>query len=413
MKLIVFICLIGIALGGNAQIVSDTSSVEMRFRIFYPVNQTTIHENYMDNANSLYRIRKYLEKSPKIDRITIYSYASPEGSYYLNKRLAEERGKTAKKYLLSCIPSERHLPDSLIVLDPTAENWADLRNLVYYQYALDDKDEVLAIIDRTDISDERKKTLLKRLNWGKSWLYILKELMPHLRYATWISVWQRIQVDKVTEEPVRLAMEKPVVEDLHFQPIPLPFPEVEVEDTKTILALKSNLLYDALSALNFEVEVPIGDRWSVMVEDVFPWWNNGNKWAIQMWEMGVEGRYWFKRTDARDVLTGWFGGLYGMSAKYDFQWKRDVCYQGEYWSAGLSGGYAFPISTYFNLELSASLGYLSTAYRHYVPAQDYGELIRDPYKQGRKGYFGPTKLKVSLVFPITLTLSKKKGGWLW
>ena len=410
MKLIVFICLIGIALGGNAQVVSDTSSVEMRFRIFYPVNQTTIHENYMDNANSLYRIRKYLEKSPKIDRITIYSYASPEGSYYLNKRLAEERGKTAKKYLLSCIPSERHLPDSLIVLDPTAENWEDLRNLVYYQYALDDKDEVLAILDRTDITDERRKVLLKRLKRGKSWQYILKELMPQLRYATWISVWQRIQVDRVEAEPVCLAVDLPDLSLPYLEPVLLSPPVIEEKSKRTIFALKSNLLYDALTALNLEIEIPIGNRWSVAMEDVFPWWNNGNKWAFQMWEMGVEGRYWFKRTSSRDVLSGSFFGGYVMSAKYDFQWKRKFNYQGEYWSTGFTYGYAKPIGKHFNLELSCSFGYLSTAYRHYIPSPGYEELVKDPYKQGRMGYFGPTKLKVALVFPINRTVSKKKGG---
>ena len=97
-----------------------------------------------------------------------------------------------------------------------------------------------------------------------------------------------------------------------------------------------------------------------------------------------------------------------MSAKYDFQWKRDINYQGEYWSAGLTYGYAMPISKLFNLEFSASFGYLSTAYRHYQPSEGYGELIKDPYKQGRMGYIGPTKLKVSLVMPINLPLKKRE-----
>ena len=80
--------------------IHSDSSVVMRFRIFYPVNETKLHEDYMDNANQLHRILKHLEKSPQIDSITIYSYASPEGPYALNKRLAAERGKTAKEYLL-------------------------------------------------------------------------------------------------------------------------------------------------------------------------------------------------------------------------------------------------------------------------------------------------------------------------
>ena len=80
MKLFIFICLISIALGGNAQTTSD-SSVVMRFRIFYPINKTELHEDYMDNANTLRRFKKYLEKSPQVDSVVIYSYASPEGPY--------------------------------------------------------------------------------------------------------------------------------------------------------------------------------------------------------------------------------------------------------------------------------------------------------------------------------------------
>lgn len=315
-------------------------------------------------------------------------------------KLSRNRAVTMRQIVLQRHPEL----ENLLYVHPDGESWEGLR-----RYVVNDKkmkqpiiDRVLRILD-SDASVEIKKWRLQQL---PIYRYLTQTYYPRLRNSIFCIVY--------FSEP--LLVEKPVVELDFSQELPemepLPSVPVPMAKKKTLFALKTNLLYDALSALNFEVEVPIGKRWSVMVEDVFPWWNNGNKWAIQMWEMGVEGRYWFKRTDARDVLTGWFGGLYGMSAKYDFQWKRDICYQGEYWSAGLSGGYAFPISKYFNLELSASLGYLSSAYRHYVPAQDYSELIRDPYKQGRKGYFGPTKLKVSLVLPISWTLGKKKGGTL-
>ena len=418
MKLFIFICLISIALGGNAQTTSD-SSVVMRFRIFYPVGKTELHEDYMDNANTLHRIHKYLEKSPRIDSITIYSYASPEGPYLLNKRLAAERGKTAKQYLLNHLPADRHLPDSLFIIDPTAENWQGLRDLVLYQYPHADKEELLAILDRKDITDERRKVLLKRLNAGHPWLYILKHLMPQLRYATWISVWQRIKVDQVIEEPIRLAMEMPVVPMPDIEPVPFPMPEVEEEDTKTILALKTNLLYDAVSWLNFSVEVPIGDRFSALYYHQFPWWTWGqakNEYCMRFLSIGAEGRYWFKpmpreKTEnriKRDRLMGHFVGVYGESGKWDFERKRDICYQGEHWSAGLSYGYAMPIGKRLNLELSVSAGYASIAYRGYTPSEDYEILWRDPEKVGRWHYFGPTKAQVSLVLPFIVKV--KKGG---
>ena len=408
--LLMLLCISMPAMAQQTDAVPSDSSVVMRFRIFYPVNESDIHEDYMDNANQLQSIRKHLEKSRKIDSITIYSYASPDGPYRLNKRLATERGKTAREYLLSCMPAGRSLSESMIVLNPTVENWEGLRNLVYYQYGLDDKKEVLDILDRNDITDGRRKVLLKRLNNGKSWQYIIGNLMPQLRYATWISVWEPVQAERAMAEPVRLAVDLPPLSLPQWQPVQVPTPVMEEKETKTVLALKSNLLYDALTALNVEVEVPIGNKWSVAVENVFPWWNHENKWAFQMWEMGVEGRYWFKRTPSREVLSGCFGGLYAMSAIYDFQWRRDLNYQGEYWSAGLTAGYAWPVSKLFNLELSASVGYLSTAYSHYLPSPGYEELVRDPYKQGRMGYFGPTKLKVALVFPINITVGKRKGG---
>ena len=419
MKLFVFICLIGIVLGGNAQTTSDTASVVMRFRIFYPVNKTELHEDYMDNGNTLRRFKKYLEKSPQIDSVVIYSYASPEGPYLVNKRLAEGRGKTAKQYLLERLPPNRLLPDSLFIIDPTAENWQGLRDLVLYQYPHADKDEVLAVLDRKDITDEQRKVLLKRLNAGKPWVYILKHLMPQLRYATWVSVWQRIKVDQVIEEPTRLAMEIPEIPMPHIEPVPFPMPEVEEEDTKTILALKTNLLYDAVSWLNFSVEVPVGDRFSALYYHQFPWWTWGkgnNEYCMRFLSIGAEGRYWFKpmpreKTETRikrDRLMGHFVGVYGESGKWDFEHKRDICYQGEHWSAGLSYGYAMPIGKRLNLELSVSAGYASIAYRGYTPSEDYEILWRDPEKVGRWHYFGPTKAQVSLVLPFIIKY--KKGG---
>ena len=192
---------------------------------------------------------------------------------------------------------------------------------------------------------------------------------------------------------------------------------ITVRPKKMIAAVKTNLLYDAVTALNVEVEVPIGRHFSVMVEDVFPWWETGNKYCFQMWEMGLEGRYWFKGWDpnGREKLRGWFAGVYGMSAKYDFQWDRDVNLQGEYWSAGISGGYAMPIGRKkrVNLEFSLAVGPMHTVFRHYQPTQTYDKLIRDPYNAGidyktGQWYFGPTKAKVSLVVPICVPTKAKK-----
>lgn len=103
----------------NHNVVLNDSSVANISKIYYPVNKVTVYENYMNNPAELENIKLHLEKSSRIDSITIYSYASPEGPYSWNVWLARERGKTAKRYILSHVPKTRNLPPSLIKVDPT------------------------------------------------------------------------------------------------------------------------------------------------------------------------------------------------------------------------------------------------------------------------------------------------------
>lgn len=179
---------------------------------------------------------------------------------------------------------------------------------------------------------------------------------------------------------------------------------------RVFFTVKTNLLYDVLTMLNMDIEIPVGKNFSVLLEDVFPWWHVANIYCLQHWEMGPEVRYWFRGKDSDPMrkLSGWFVGVYGMSSKYDFQYRAKLNYQGEYWSAGLTAGWSMYLTGRNDflkehpllLEFSASAGYLRTDYRHYLPADDYSLLIRDKYNIGSVSYFGPTKLKISVVVPI-------------
>lgn len=425
--LYIFICaifsLISLSLSAKEQVdscKSDTSIVT-RSKIYYPVNKVTIYENYMNNPKELELIKRYLATSPRIDSITIHSYASPEGRYKFNKWLAEERGKTAKRYILSLVPKYRNFSDTIIRISPTAENWAGMREEVEKLYHRADRDEVLAIIDMKGISDPHKKNKLKLLDDGASWRYILKHIMPQLRYATWISVWQQPDKPIPTPQIKKLSLDMPALMPPMDRVPSFPLPKKPVqEDVKTILALKSNLLYDAVSWLNFSIEVPFaGDKFSALYYHQFPWWTWGqsdNEYCVRFLSIGGEGRWWFKpqprpateKLKKRDRLVGHFIGIYGESGKYDFERKRDICYQGEFWSAGLSYGYSMPISKHLNLELSLSAGYASIAHRGYTPSPDYSILWRDYDKIGRWHYLGLTKAQVTLVIPIRMKV--KKGG---
>lgn len=379
----------------------DGSRLHKRFaniNVHFKHDDYRLYLDYMGNEASLENFAYRIETIglANIDSVVVISQSSPEGVYEHNVWLSKNRAGTMRRYLLDRFPG---LSDRLYV-HADGESWQQLREYVKNDSLMKNstKEKVIKVID-SDVNIGTKKWRLEQLPIFR-YLYIT--YYPRIRNSAICILYYSDVKDPVEEFP------KAVVE-LDEGPLQ-EFRPLHFTVKKTIAAVKTNLLYDAVTALNVEVEVPIGDRCSVMVEDVFPWWNNGNKWAFQMWEMGVEGRYWFKRTPARDALTGHFVGVYGMSAKYDFQKGRSFENRGEYWSAGVTYGYSMPLGKYFNFEFSASFGYARINYRHYTPSDGYDDLIIDPDGSGRMGYIGPTKLKASLVFPITI--KRVKGGGL-
>ncbi|MCD8269914.1 MAG: DUF3575 domain-containing protein [Parabacteroides sp.] len=174
---------------------------------------------------------------------------------------------------------------------------------------------------------------------------------------------------------------------------------------KPFLALKTNLLFDAAMMPNLEIELPLGNRWSVNGEYMFPWWLfKGDKYCLQILAGGLEGRYWLGNRTKRPVLTGHFLGFYAGGGKYDLQWKREGC-QGEFFIAsGISYGYTHNIARNLRLEYTLGVGVLRTGYRHYHTRDNYQTLHWQ--NDGNYTWLGPTKIKVSLVWLLGRKIKK-------
>ena len=389
---------------------AETDSVNSdRYALYYYHDRIDLQEDYLDNALQMARIKDMLLHSPHIDSIAIYAYSSPEGSPKWNNWLAVKRAEAAKAFILSNLSNDSILKPENIILHPMGENWEGLYEELYANYHLLNRDAVLRIM-KARVSTETKKWRLQNLDGGYTYTWIIRNHMPRLRVATWICVY----VQKPDFVAPVIQDYKPDLGTIRIDTLPLPelLPLPVAEKRKsTMFALKTNLLYDAVTALNAEVEVPIGKRFSVMVEDVFPWWKagpNGNKYCLQMWTMSVEPRWWFYRKGMNDRLQGHFVAPYVMSGKYDLQWDTSICYRGYGWSAGLTYGYSMPLCKWLNMEFSMSVGYLSASYQHYQPSADYEQLFKDPDNAGRMTYVGPTKVKVSLVVPIRFNWRTRK-----
>ena len=172
-------------------------------------------------------------------------------------------------------------------------------------------------------------------------------------------------------------------------------------DLQQRLAIKTNLLYDALLMPSLEVEYRINKRWSVNLEGDMAWWkNNGKHKYYQLATISPEGRYWFK---TRKPWHGHYIGVFTGFSWYDLE-NGNKGYRGEAQMAGISYGYMWPIARRLSLEAGVGAGFLHTRYEEYLPKDGHYH-----YQQTKQtNYFGPLKLKFALVW--RMWNEKKEGG---
>ena len=372
------------------------------FAIHYRFDKIDVDSAYLDNAATIDTIRFYLTNSAHIDSITVYAWASPEGGYPHNKWLSEKRAAAAKELLLELAPDSTKLNEGKIKISPLAENWPGLAELVEKNYHRQDRDKLLRILRTEGIGEETRKWRIQQLDNGYTWEYLKRNYMKQLRSATWLCVWTGVGAIEPLQE----------FRDSLRSPQPDFGRTVEAVDrsvSEFTLAAKTNLLGDLVTAVNFGLELPLGKNFSANAHFMFPWWTAGpygNKYALQMLNAEGELRWWF--APGEQVLHGHYLALQGNGGKFDIQWGRDFgCYQCYNWGVGLSYGYSMSLSEHWNLEFALSLGYMAIDYQHYVPSPDWSILVRDDAKVGTLHYFGPTSLKVSLVYPFHFKTGRK------
>ncbi|MFI3266654.1 MAG: DUF3575 domain-containing protein [Rikenellaceae bacterium] len=402
------------------------------FKIYFEHKSHIIDVDFNGNRAVLNELSDFIAKLQQdsltnISKIEVSSSTSPEGGRTLNDKLSESRSSSIYDYLTQ----STSVPQNVIVLQSTGIDWQGLENLVAasdMQY----KDEVLEIlnnvpeetwsrVDPSDrwltMTDSRNKHLMM-LRGGRAYNYMFDAMYPELRQGTVATIYYE-------RKPQPKPQPKP-------EPRPEPKPEPVVEQpaapvivSKPLFALKTNLLFDAATLINVEVEVPIGQRWSIAGEWIFPWWttcgNSGNSWqkggstssrnTLQVLNGNIEGKYWFGDRTNRPVMTGWHLGLYAGGGLYDLEYDAEG-YQGEFFiAAGISGGYAHTINKSGNLRMEYSLGvgYMQTDYRYYKEhfgIDDTWHTMRQ--NNGEYTWIGPTRARVSLVWMLNRKVTKEE-----
>lgn len=409
---------------------SGADSLTIHYKEGYSEINLSVGDNQQQLNSFIERVRQVLQGDSnyvaKVDLFTAEGYCSPTSSTGFNEKLSKKRAV----YLAQHLRQFMMIPDSVVRYNWHGIDWATLQRQVEEEN-MPHRYEVLDIIRNIPIIQMRKgqpydyrKNQLRYLDGGKAWRYMTDHYFADMR-RTDVRILYRL-LPRRPEQGGTLLQDNGLplwAKALDNEAIPAslyPKPYATQVDTlwrspRQYFALKTNLLYDVASALNVELEVPIGKRWSVMGEYMFPWWIYGYKRNLWwLWNHGqngieiiigsLEARYWLQ-SGTRQLYTpqkGWFIGVFGGTGYYDLE-RHAKGYQGEFYMAGVSAGWVKPLSRQWLFELSASAGCLQTRYRHYYAwwrDKDYRyHLYR--LRKDQTSWMGPLKVKMSLVwYPI-------------
>ncbi len=152
--------------------------------VTFVVNRTELKPDYMINRRELAKIINSIDyvrndNDATITHVHIKGFASPEGPYDNNVRLAKGRTETLRRYVRDLYS----FPDTTITSSYEPEDWgglcAYLRDSL--DYKIDHRTEILEIIDSPLGFDAKDHTIRQR--FPEDYSVILKQIYPWLRHS--------------------------------------------------------------------------------------------------------------------------------------------------------------------------------------------------------------------------------------
>ncbi|MDE5551867.1 MAG: hypothetical protein K2I91_01570, partial [Muribaculaceae bacterium] len=155
-----------------------TRAVTKSAHVNYKVGSTVLLPDFDDNPVELAAILATIDsiccdKDVQVNQVDIHGYASPEGSYALNTRLAKGRTEALRAYV------DSHFNfGSTLTTSSTPEDWVGLRDWLVNSTLLQ-KDEILGIVDSNLSPDEKDRALQSR--FPNAYKILLWDVYPTLR----------------------------------------------------------------------------------------------------------------------------------------------------------------------------------------------------------------------------------------
>ena len=155
-------------------------------QIKYLVNQANVRASEL-RTNSVQDFVKILkeindnEETRKLNNIEVSAYASPEGSYDFNERLAEKRQNSGAEYVAQQLKKNKMTAD--VDTKFTAEDWEGFQQLVS-ESNIQDKDVILRVLSMYKDPAEREQQIR---NMSVVYDELAKGILPELRRARLIA----------------------------------------------------------------------------------------------------------------------------------------------------------------------------------------------------------------------------------
>lgn len=185
------------------RIINEKYTADIRFLI----NQANLRKSELESQGvvDLHSTLREAAAAPnrEIEEINISSYASPEGAYDFNQRLAENREKNTTSYLQDQLKKDKITEFGELTKQFTAEDWEGFQKLVAASN-IQDKDLILSVLSNVKDPEVREQEIRNLANVFET---LADEILPQLRRSH-ITASVNV-IGKSDEELAKLAQTNP------------------------------------------------------------------------------------------------------------------------------------------------------------------------------------------------------------
>lgn len=160
--------------------------------VYYHQDSCDIDPEYWDNYRTVTNLIAAIDvirgsNDSYIEKVVVAGFASPEGAFRYNDRLAWERAVSVKEFVMK----NTDMPAEQVILYNGSADWQGLRMHIAAT-TMPWKAGVLDIIDNTPVGDEndfRRQNALKAYMNGEPYKWIAENIFPKLRSGAFIRVY--------------------------------------------------------------------------------------------------------------------------------------------------------------------------------------------------------------------------------